>query len=182
MESSLKNLTIDPSAKPKSSKVKANQKTPPHVADSWEDETSSDEEDDEELGNETPTASSQIPSAPPPTPISPSSPQSTRLKTQQENQLVSSLWESSNSIASPRGPIESRRDKEDDRRPEKTDAVAKRMIAGALGIRALKKTDEQKAYERAVREGEMTRREREREEKRKLEEEREKAKRAIWES
>jgi len=78
--------------------------------------------------------------------------------------------------------VESRRDKEEDRRPEKTDAVAKRMIAGALGIRAPKKTDEQKAYDRAIKEGEMTRRENEREEKRKLEEEREKAKRAIWES
>ncbi|KFX95677.1 hypothetical protein V490_03717, partial [Pseudogymnoascus sp. VKM F-3557] len=68
-----------------------------------------------------------------------------------------------------------------EKRQEKTDAVAKRMIAGALGIRAPKKTEEERAYERAVREGEVKRRQREREEKAKEEEERERARRSVWE-
>jgi hypothetical protein len=68
----------------------------------------------------------------------------------------------------------------DDRRPEKTDAVAKRMIAGALGVRAPKKTEEQKEYERAVREKERRRKEREGEERRREEEERERARKSVW--
>ena len=43
-------------------------------------------------------------------------------------------------------------------RPEKTDAVAKRMIAGALGVKAPKKTEEQKAYDKAIKEKEIKRR------------------------
>lgn len=68
-----------------------------------------------------------------------------------------------------------------EKRPEKTDAVAKRMIAGALGIRAPKKTEEQKRYEQAIKESEKGRREREREEVRRREEAAERAKREIWE-
>ncbi|KFY51960.1 hypothetical protein V496_08722, partial [Pseudogymnoascus sp. VKM F-4515 (FW-2607)] len=68
-----------------------------------------------------------------------------------------------------------------DKRQEKTDAVARRMIAGALGIRAPKKTEEERAYERAVREKEVKRREREKEEKVREEEEKERARRSVWE-
>jgi hypothetical protein len=66
------------------------------------------------------------------------------------------------------------------RRPEKTDAVAKRLIAGALGVRAPKMTDEQRAYERAGREREAKRRNAEREAAKRAEEEKEKAKVAVW--
>jgi hypothetical protein len=65
-------------------------------------------------------------------------------------------------------------------RPEKTDAVAKRMIAGALGVRAPKQTEEQKAYDRAVKEKETRRRNLEKEVAAKAEEEAEKAKAAVW--
>jgi hypothetical protein len=65
-------------------------------------------------------------------------------------------------------------------RPEKTDTVAKRMIAGALGVRAPKKTEEQKAYERALKEREVKRRNGEREEARRKEEEAARAKAEIW--
>lgn len=61
-------------------------------------------------------------------------------------------------------------------RPEKSTAVAGRMIAGALGMRAPVKSEEAKKYEKAVRE----KVEKEREERRKDEAEREKAKRAVW--
>ena len=55
------------------------------------------------------------------------------------------------------------------------------MIASALGVRAPKKTEEGKAYEKAVRENERKRREKVKEEKEKEEREREASKRAIWE-
>ncbi|KAK3398649.1 hypothetical protein B0T20DRAFT_352706 [Sordaria brevicollis] len=66
------------------------------------------------------------------------------------------------------------------KRPEKTDAVARRMIAGALGLKAPKLTEEQKAYDRALREKERKRKEEERERKKRAEEEAAKAKAAIW--
>ena len=66
-------------------------------------------------------------------------------------------------------------------RPEKSTAAAARMIAAGLGVRAPKKTEEMRRYERAVRERERGRIEREREEKSRGEREREEAQRAIWE-
>jgi hypothetical protein len=68
----------------------------------------------------------------------------------------------------------------DGRRPEKTDAVAKRMIAGALGVRAPKKTEEQRAYERAGREKEVKRREKEKADEARRVEEEKRAKAAVW--
>lgn len=65
-------------------------------------------------------------------------------------------------------------------RPEKTDAVAKRMIAGALGVKAPKKTEEQKAYDRAIKENEIKRRNQEREAAARAKEEAERAKAAVW--
>lgn len=65
-------------------------------------------------------------------------------------------------------------------RPEKTDAVAKRMIAGALGVRAPKKTEEQRAYERAVKEKEIKRMTEEKEAAARAQEDAEKAKAAVW--
>ena len=67
-------------------------------------------------------------------------------------------------------------------RPEKTDAVAKRMIAGALGVRAPKKTEEQKAYDRAIKEKEVKRRNAEKEAAARAHEEAERAKAAVWEN
>lgn len=55
------------------------------------------------------------------------------------------------------------------------------MIAGALGVKPPKKTEESKAYERAVREKERKRKEVAKEEARKAEREKEEARRAIWE-
>jgi hypothetical protein len=66
------------------------------------------------------------------------------------------------------------------RRPEKQTAVAGRLIAGALGIRAPKRTEEQRAYDRAIKEKELRRRNREREEEAKRKEEEERAKAAVW--
>ena len=55
------------------------------------------------------------------------------------------------------------------------------MIAGALGIKAPKKTDEQRAYDRAIREKEMKRRNEEKAREKQKMEEAERAKAAVWE-
>lgn len=67
------------------------------------------------------------------------------------------------------------------RRPEKTDAVARRMIAAGLGLKAPKLTEEQKAYQRSVREQEKRRREQEKAEEQRRRDEADKARAAVWE-
>lgn len=67
-----------------------------------------------------------------------------------------------------------------DKRPEKTTAVAGRLIAGALGVRAPRRTEEEREYERAVRERERKRRTEEKERERREEEQREARKKAVW--
>jgi hypothetical protein len=56
------------------------------------------------------------------------------------------------------------------------------MIAGALGLRTPKRTEEQRAYDRAVKEKEIKRRNQEREAAAKLKEEEERAKAAVWDA
>lgn len=137
------------------------------VAESWEEEASDDEEP--EVAKLDPTVSTDYPHAPPPTPISPLSPQVTRDRsvTPYDPEFFTG------------GGAERRVPPE--RRQEKTDAVAKRMIAGALGIRAPKKTEEQKAYEKAVREKEVKRRNVEKEHEAAAKAEAERLKAAAWE-
>jgi hypothetical protein len=54
------------------------------------------------------------------------------------------------------------------------------MIAAGLGMKAQKKTEEQRQYDRAVREQEMRRRNREKEEREREKEADEKIKSAVW--
>ncbi|KAI0877263.1 hypothetical protein GGS24DRAFT_497963 [Hypoxylon argillaceum] len=172
-------LSLDPisstSSKPKPKpKKKA-------LVDSWEDEESSASEAEAET--EPPTPSAQLDStkqdgvaAPPPTPLSPS------YGRHGPNGSIgtNAPWAAGSSTG---GAYSGREDAQNEggmRRPEKTDAVARRMIASALGVRAPKQTEEQKAYDRSVREKERKRREEEREAERKRKEEAEKAKAAMW--
>ncbi|KAJ5852311.1 uncharacterized protein N7529_011696 [Penicillium soppii] len=150
--------------KPSTSKVTPK---PKKVADSWEDEvdlSGSDDENTQPYDKDTPTVLSPILSAegpldPPPTPISPQ---------------TSNPWGGQTaSPAAQGGPA---------RRPEKQTAVAGRLIAGALGIRAPKRTEEQRAYDRSVKEQEIRRRNREREEQAKAKAEEEKLKISVWDS
>lgn len=67
-------------------------------------------------------------------------------------------------------------------RPEKQIAVAGRLIAGALGVKAPPKSEEARAYERVIREQEKKRLAKEREGRRVEAEEAERAKRDIWEN
>ncbi|KAJ5181647.1 hypothetical protein N7449_011794 [Penicillium cf. viridicatum] len=151
------------------SNPKSNPKIPRKpVADSWEDEADLSAPEGEEAQSHdedassvlSPTISAEGPLGPPPTPISPQ---------------TSNPWTArATSPASARGAPA--------RRPEKQTAVAERLIAGALGIRAPKRTEQQRAYDRSIKEQEIRRRNREREEKAKAKEEEEKMKASIWNS
>ena len=112
-----------------------------------------------------------MPNAPPPTPISPTSSSSRGGWGDFESPY--SLSRGSDSSSSPARP---------NFRPEKQTAVAGRLIAGALGVRAPNKTEEQRQYEQAMKTKELRKREKEREEKRRADEDAQKAKAAIWDA
>lgn len=137
------------------------------VVDSWEDEdVSSDSETESNSKTAHPDGHPEGTAAPPPTPISP-----TYNKASQPPPSSTSggYHPASDAPLSPTA------------RPEKTDAVARRMIAGALGLRAPRQTEEQKAYDKAIREKERKRREEEKAAEAKKQEEAAKARAAIWE-
>ncbi|EAQ88182.1 predicted protein [Chaetomium globosum CBS 148.51] len=153
------------------------------VADSWEDEADEDDETGPDTAEATPVAAlgHAGTSAPPPTPMSPLG--SANKRPFSPSALPGPGFSippfegtgdypgSSPLSSSSGGPS---------KRPEKTDAVARRMIASALGMRAPKPTEEQRAYDRAVREKEKKRREEEKEQERLKEEAAAKARQAIW--
>ncbi|WYZ45380.1 hypothetical protein EsH8_VIII_000696 [Colletotrichum jinshuiense] len=165
LTSSLSKLSLDgdkkPSAAPTSKTVKSKAKKP--VVDSWEDDEDDDDDDDEE---ETPKPLNDGSNAPPPTPVSPT------YNTADRSFPPYGNTDSSSSGLGGSGGV---------RRPEKTDAVARRMIASALGVKVPRLTEEQKAYDKAVKEKERKRREEEKAAERQRLEDAEKAKAAIWE-
>ncbi|KAK3196793.1 hypothetical protein K4F52_000137 [Lecanicillium sp. MT-2017a] len=170
LSSNISNLSINSgksSAKPAPSKKKTTE-----VADSWEDEDVSDsdpdqragdDEDEDDSGRETPKNS--VPAPPPPTPM-------------RASYSHGGDWDSRTSPtpSSPRG----RDDGGQARRPEKTDAVARRLIAAGLGLKAPKQTEEQKAYQKSVREQERKRRDQTKQEEQAKRDELAKAKAAVW--
>lgn len=157
-----KKTTARPKPKPKPKKKE-------EVADSWEDEdvssSGSDTETESDWRADPSEGHSLGTAAPPPTPISPINVQSPGMPSR------SSAQRPGPENAGPSSPSP---------RPEKTDAVARRMIAGALGLKAPKLTDEQKAYQKAIREKERKRREEEKAAAKRKEEEAAKARAAIW--
>ncbi|KAM0484318.1 hypothetical protein ACHAPX_001739 [Trichoderma viride] len=175
-----------------SSKAASSKKPKEPVADSWEDEDVSDdeaeaaaeakEEDDEEdqgkdvdAGISTPS-SLATPAVPPPTPASPLGYESPHewasLASQSQSQSPMATTASASGTGSGSGTPA--------RRPEKTDAVARRLIAAGLGIKAPRQTDEQRAYQRSVREQEKKKREEAKAEEERRRAETEKAKMAVW--
>ncbi|KAK1825715.1 hypothetical protein QBC39DRAFT_366218 [Podospora conica] len=167
--SSLGKLSIETSSSKEKAPRAAKEKSAP-VADSWEDEDvssgSEPEDDDNIAGAASRGADRSGTSAPPPTPM-----------TSTYNDTV--LPMSSQSIpdfVTPGGSAP-----REVKRPEKTDAVARRMIASALGVKVPKLTEEQKKYDQAMREKERRRRAEEKERLKKEEEEALKAKQAVWE-
>ncbi|KAF7912741.1 uncharacterized protein EAF01_001762 [Botrytis porri] len=191
LSNTLSNLTINPSST--SPKPFSRAKKSKSLADSWEDEASSGSDTETETDPPQPPStettlfptSSSFPSAPPPTPISPPPPSEhfppPPFSSSKKPINSSSAQEfenpygypgpSSSSPNSARGP---------ERRQEKTDAVARRLIAGALGVRAPKKTDEQREYERVQKEKEMKRRKEEKDEEERRRQEAEKIKKGVW--
>jgi len=159
LESSLNKLSINPGTLKSSSAPRKQQP----VAESWEDESDSGEDTD----RPTSPQQSSYPAAPPPTPISPPPSFSSH------DTFISPYGYGADGAGDARSGRSSTR-------PEKTDAVAKRLIAGALGVKAPKKTEEQRAYDRAVKEKEMKRRNLEKEATARAKEEAEKAKVAVW--
>lgn len=133
------------------------------VADSWEDDLSSGEDterDDSRRGE-------YVPDAPPPTPVRPTSSSSW---SETDSTYPYSPSRSSDGGSPPRRSL----------RPEKQTAVAGRLIAGALGVRAPKKSEEQRAYEKAMKEKEIKRRNKEREAETRAKQDAERAKAAVW--
>lgn len=134
------------------------------VAESWEDEKILSEEDLQCPFS--PQQPATFPVAPPPTPISPS--------TRFAHQNFENPFEYNKDRA-----VDVRSERKSTR-PDKTDAIAKRLISGALNIRPPKKTEEQKAYEEAMKEKEINRRNKEKQTLIKAQEDIERAKQAIW--
>ncbi|GJC79273.1 hypothetical protein ColLi_02111 [Colletotrichum liriopes] len=160
--SSLSKLSID-----STKKAPAAKSTKEPVADSWEDEDVDDNDEEEQEEAAKPQADGS--KAPPPTPISPTYNAADRSFPPYG---AAEPAVSGAPAAGSNGGV---------RRPEKTDAVARRMIASALGVKVPRMTEEQRAYDKAVKEKERKRREEEKAaEKRRLEDA-EKAKAAIWE-
>lgn len=161
--SGVSKLSLNPSAKkPSKSKKK--------VVDSWEDEdVSSDSEPESRPSTAGPgyDGAQDGTAAPPPTPISP-------------NYNQSRPFSPGATPLSPTGGQFADLSEASPPRPEKTDAVARRMIASALGMKVPRQTEEQRAYDKAVREKERKRREEEKEAEKKRQQEAEKAKAAVW--
>lgn len=152
----------------------SNSKKPKVVApDSWEDEDLSGEDTETEEPSKHQRNLSTVsnvssfggdgPSAPPPTPASPS------------GRYPDDAFENPYQSLPP--SRERQQNKTPERRPEKTTSVAARMIAGSLGVRVPKRTEEQREFDKAVKEKEKKRRA---EEKEKAEQE-EKLKASVWE-
>jgi hypothetical protein len=130
------------------------------VAESWDDDSVSSDSDDGAVSSMQHDSHRAGTAAPPPTPVAPS--------------------HNPGRGFGPPPDVDGAGDS-GVRRPEKTDAVARRMISAGLGLKAPKLTDEQKAYDKAVKEKERKRREQEKEAERRKEAETAKARAAIWE-
>jgi len=174
LDSSMNSLSLKtiPSSRPTSS-AKHQQ-----IAESWD---AADSDDESSLmtskptvvsGSRPPPQLSDYPSAPPPTPVAP-----------QQWQNTGSPFQGIDFNKDSGSRVARRRAESGDSagaRPEKTNAVAGRLIAGALGVKAPRRTEDQRAYDKAMKEKETKRRDNEREQKKLDEERRVKAKRDIW--
>ena len=163
MESKLGCLSLDVGLDEGATAPKPKGKTA--LADSWDQESISDS--DPETGDASSNHQPSVPNAPPPTPISPS---------------LHPIWGSGPGTQNGGYMSASTRDRgqEEKRRPEKSTAAVGRLIAGALGVKAPKKTEEQKAYDRAIKEQEIKRKKREKAAEEREREEAERARSAVW--
>ena len=200
VEPSLSTLTLDPS-KPSSRRA-----PPSATPDSWEDDDDASSTATTPTSATPARPTHDLPSAPPPTPITPSMhaahPSAAAAAAAFDNPY--GVYSPTGAVAGAAEPLTPLRGHfrpgaglggapsagagagaggagPSDVRPDKSSAAAARMIAGALGVRRPKESEEGRAYERAVRERERGKREKEKEEARRAEREREEARRAVWE-
>lgn len=144
------------------------------IVDSWEDEDSGSDTETEETSVEDRLAHSttnEPPHVPPPTPASPTTPDIPRTAYGPNGEELKS--DPYTSIQ----PSRERGTRTPDRRPDKTTSVAARLIAGGLGVRAPKRTEEQREYDKAMKEKEKKKRD----DERKAKDDEEKAKKSVWE-
>lgn len=166
---SLGKLNIDPKIKSRKEPV-----------ESWEDEADDSPSDENiaAVGKSTPplASTSDSPAPPPPTPSSPSVVRSSQYSSHGPLSFDGALESVDTDLLRVNSPATA-----SDKRPEKTTAVASRLIAAGLGQRAPRRTPEQREYDQAMKLQEKKKRDQAKaEEERKLRE-KEQAKKAIWE-
>ncbi|KAI9727523.1 MAG: hypothetical protein M1828_006465 [Chrysothrix sp. TS-e1954] len=174
VESSLKTLSLDPKTARQSTRTKPTLNMKQAVVESWDEETNDAPSepnhvpDHDDLAT-TPVARSH-PTAPPPTPMSPRFTDKSTSSDTHLDALDTRRYQSEGSLTS--------RDSQE--RPEKTTTTASRMIAAGLGVKAPKRTEDQKSYDKAVREAERKKRDREKEDRRRVEHEKERTRAQMW--
>lgn len=145
--------------------------------DSWEDE------EEGGTGSTTPvrpSSSSQYPGPPPPTPASPSFSSQTTLKGFPFQTFppygMNGAYDSPERSA---GPSPAGREGVE-KRPEKTTAVATRLIAAGIGQKVPRRTKEQREYDQAMQLQGKKKRDLAKEEEERAKQEKERAKQAVW--
>lgn len=180
LQSSLSKLQVSQNANSASSSRK------PEPTDSWEDEADENSSDTETetqsapIPIRRPVNSLDSPAPPPPTPSSPSwgaphtsqgSPHRTFPPYGLDGKADSNL---------PSGTSAPGSKTADDKRPEKSTAVASRLIAAGIGQKAPKRTKEQREYDQAMKVQEKKKRDQAREDEERKKREKEKALKDVW--
>lgn len=151
--------------------------------ESWEDEINSSSEDNDASDTETEATSLSSPAPPPPTPSSPSQTSlPLHLSDKSPYRTFPPFGLESTPTSGETSPTRqsARSNGGDERRPEKSTAVASRLIAAGIGQKAPRRTKEQREYDSAVKVQEKKRRDAVREDEVRKKAEAEKAKRDIW--
>lgn len=147
--------------------------------DSWEDDAGSDTEtepDPKSPLRPTSSSASDIPSPPPPTPISPG----VASARDGSHATLPTYGYDSNSSSGTGSPARRSIASTEEKRPEKSTAVASRLIAAGLGQKVPRRTKEQREYDQAMKVQEKKKRDAAREEEKRRGEEKESAKRNMW--
>lgn len=159
------------SEKSKSKKVES------EPVESWEDESSDTETEAGGVSTPARPNTSELPRAPPPTPFSPGR-RNEQIQSQgslPEFDFVKGTFDTASADCVPATSLRG-----DDKRPEKTTAVASRLIAAGIGQRAPRRTEEERKYDQAMKIQEKKKRDQAREAENRKKLEAEQAKKAIW--
>jgi hypothetical protein len=146
------------------------------VADSWDQDESSDTET--ELTS--PGALGSAPGPPPPTPASPSfATKSQAFNSQYQSMPPFGMTSSDDRIETTR-TAPWRTTEDPDRRPGKTTSTASRLIAAGIGQKAPRRTKEEREYDQAMKLQEKKKRDAAKEEDERKKKEIEQARKSIW--